>query len=775
MLYLLTIFILMLIPDMCSGLGGRKCNVVPKDLYVEVGSSAEITCLSWCVRGKVFWTLNNRILHQRLSKTINASHTVLSLEHITEPVATLQCHSSDIQQVLGGTTITTYTKPTKLSCMLHQTAGDLPGLFTCSWEHQGNSLQTNYSVLCLSCTSVTELCRSNETTCTSDFSRMKEMHLGGRYTVTVSAKSASWETFSDRYEITLSTILNITRPELSVTTVSDSLLVEWKIQSCLSEYLYHCQLKYRAVSVDPPQWVINTTVRNCNKAAATIEGVESCRNYTFAVRCALSEAPWSGWSHETTVLTQLNKGDFKPRLWRKVMGSTENGVRKVLTMWKEIPPTCRDALTFTLTQSRHGDPTGASCGGSVCVVTQDAHRISLRIFRDGTLFAGDSVYVPAVGASLPQVGNVEARSHEGVILVTWKAPDQPVSGYMIDYTHDGRRYHWKESRHTNVTLSDLLDRTPYDVTVTPLLDDGTGHGSQVLQICSSGDPGNITIVSIQAEDTSVLVRWKEESQDACRGVTVNYTVFYRIHNGRQFNVSADGTQHEMVLTALTPETQYSVYVEAATLTGRSKSQESFFKTQKIDPRIRTAMIVSGGIFTVLVIFVGSCCAVQWMKHRKKPLPNPGNSSVAAWPSTYETNTCLRLPFHTPSESICDRVYTEEAHRPDSSMEDTCCGDDPTNEEAEESSEETPDHIIVRSYRQSVNPVHTQNAPSGETLNLLVSERCLHSPYRSQSPMHTHVLVKQKEKKPSHIVYVTLDSFKQGQEGSKMKQMLSKDH
>lgn len=93
-----------------AGLGGRKCNVVPKDLYVEVGSSPEITCHSWCVRGKIYWTLNNRRLDQRLSKTINASHTVLSLEGITEPVATLQCHSSDIQQVLGGTTITTYSK-----------------------------------------------------------------------------------------------------------------------------------------------------------------------------------------------------------------------------------------------------------------------------------------------------------------------------------------------------------------------------------------------------------------------------------------------------------------------------------------------------------------------------------------------------------------------------------------------------------------------------------------------------------------------------------------
>lgn len=49
------------------------------------------------------------------------------------------------------------------------------------------------------------------------------------------------------------------------------------------------------------------------------------------------------------------------------------------------------------------------------------------------------------------------------------------------------------------------------------------------------DPGNVTIVSIQAEDTSALVSWKVKSQDACSGITVNYTVFYRTHNGRQLS------------------------------------------------------------------------------------------------------------------------------------------------------------------------------------------------------------------------------------------------
>lgn len=130
-------------------------------------------------------------------------------------------------------------------------------------------------------------------------------------------------------------------------------------------------------------------------------------------------------------------------------------------------------------------------------------------------------------------------------------------------------------------------------------------------------------------------------------------------------------------------------------------------------------------------------------------------------------------FHTPSESICDRVYTEDAHRSDTSMENTGCADDPDSEQTEE----TSDHIIVRSYRQLLNSVQTQHAPSsGETSNLFVSEWHPHSPYRSQRPMETsvhwvnkqymHIPFNQREKQPSQAIYVTLDSFEQGQDESK---------
>lgn len=60
-------------------------------------------------------------------------------------------------------------------------------------------------------------------------------------------------------------------------------------------------------------------------------------------------------------------------------------------------------------------------------------------------------------AGLPQVTDIQTSTHEGSILVSWKAPLQPVRGYMIDYTHNGNQYYWKETKYTNATLFGRLD------------------------------------------------------------------------------------------------------------------------------------------------------------------------------------------------------------------------------------------------------------------------------------------------------------------------------
>lgn len=53
------------------------------------------------------------------------------------------------------------------------------------------------------------------------------------------------------------------------------------------------------------QRVLNRT-QSKQTEEMTIQGVDSCSNYTLAVRCAMKDAPWSSWSQEQTILTKLN-------------------------------------------------------------------------------------------------------------------------------------------------------------------------------------------------------------------------------------------------------------------------------------------------------------------------------------------------------------------------------------------------------------------------------------------------------------------------------------
>nr|XP_046229269.1 interleukin-6 receptor subunit beta-like [Scatophagus argus] len=780
----LALFILVLIPSICKGLQKNNCNVVPKDPYIEVGSNIEIVCQSSCIQEKIFWTLDNRSINESLSKTVNTSHTVLSLRNFTKPTATLQCHSADTQQVLGGTIIRTYSKPSKISCVLHkfQAKRGTPQLFSCDWEHHtDSSLGINYTVLCCtnsSCQPPIELCNSRETKCTSnyeDVAREARLLWNDNIIVKVRAKSAAWETFSDNYEFTPLKILKIPWPKFDVTAFSDRLLIEWKITPRVSNYQYHCQVKYsKALNEGTPERVLNKTLKNRDKGEMTIEEVESCHNYTFMIRCALHDAPWSDWSNTKTVLTKLNKNNFKPQLWRRIAEPDKNGVRKVHAMWTEIPSECQDTFTFALKQTPYKEHmtgvehTVALCDSSVCDVNQDAHRINLTVFQNEVLFLEDSVHVPAIGESLPQVTDIQATTLEGVILVSWKAPAQPVSGYVIDYTHNGNQNYWKETKYTNATLFDLLDKKPYNITVTPLFGDKTGQGTQVLQICSRvGDPGNVTVIGVQAKDRSAFVSWSVKSEEACTGVVVHYTVFYSAEKGPQLNATVDGTMRNISLKDLNPKTRYGFYVKATALTGSASSSKRFFETKRFDPRLITTLSVCGGILIVLVLSFGLCCAVQWKKFKEKPVPNPAHSSVALWASTRREKEKCPFQFHNPSTSDFGMVYPEDAQRTATSPLITGWSDNPEHSSVPAS---LPAPDVQNTH--PVEPLETQHPFShGESTELLASESMPSSPYRSQSPVPVEipaqrsskrVPVKHFEKTPPLTVYVTLDMFEQGQ-------------
>ncbi|CAG5928330.1 unnamed protein product [Menidia menidia] len=772
--------------SICKGQHHMTCNVFPKDQYIQEGSSAGIFCQTSCVNSNIYWTLNNNNnVKESLSSTINSTHTYLVLRNVTSPLVTLQCHDAHTKQVLGGTTIRTYSKPIKIACILFYNGPENVGLnlnFTCKWEHRTNSSsKIRYTVLLSSHKEreKREVCKSTKATeCSFEdivlFTKMlqkENSQENNNFTITIRARTDAWEVDSDPYEFNPHHIWKMNLPTVAITAGSDQLLVEWTVSPESNESL--CQIKYYMVSLsneDTPKFVTETSKEYGN---ASIKEVESCTNYSISVRCAFLEAPWSNWSPEKTVLTRLNKKHFRLHLWRKVSDLGENGKRKVCVMWKGIPSTCRETFTYTISLTSQMKWNYTSCRSSACDVDLDhrAHRLNLTVSHNGIVFAEQSIYIPAVEETgLPKVTDIQTSADEGVIEVSWNGPPQPVSTYVIDWTHDGSQYYWRETKFANATLKDLLDGKPYNITVTPLLGDKTGQSEQAVQICSRvGVPGHTTITNVQAYDKSTFVSWETQSEGACSGPVLSYTVFYEAHN-RTLNVTVDGKIHSIFLKDLIPNTPYILYVEGKGHTGNTRSRQMFFNTMRFDPRLLAVLSIVGSILILFVLGLGLCCVVQWKKCGEKPLPNPGLSSVATWLSqSQEKDTSVFQAFSNPSQDLIEQVFTEEADEPPLPSPAVDGDDNVASNETQEYSASAMPLPVSQDVQKNAPDEHgTPFEPFGESTVFLSTEAIPISPYRSQtslqapvqkiSKQHKQVSCKQSEKILLKSVYVRLNMF-----------------
>uniref|UniRef100_A0A1A7WVN7 Interleukin 31 receptor A n=1 Tax=Iconisemion striatum TaxID=60296 RepID=A0A1A7WVN7_9TELE len=471
------------------------------------------------------------------------------------------------------------------------------------------------------------------------------------------------------------------------------------------------------------------------------------------------------------VLTKLNKNRITLLLWRKVAEEGRNGKRNVRLMGRGVTSACEESIYYSVGHNNATGGNDTSCGSSACDIEMDqhAHRLYLRVSTGEDMIAKESVYVPAVEESLPRVTDIQAFAHEGIIGVSWKAPAQPVSGYIIDWTNNGSQYNWEKSTSTNAALLGLHERTLYNITVTPLLDDRTGHSTQTLPICSStGVPETVVIRNVQADDTSALISWDTESKNVCSSV-VSFSVFYKPQDGPVFYAAVDGSKRDVLLKDLTPNTQYWTYVEAQGHDGNASSIKRIFSTKMFDPRLLLVLGVCGSILIFLLLFFGLCCIIQWKKFTEKPIPNPGLSSVAKWLSqSHQKKAWFFHPFSNHFENAFDPVRTEETQR-DPSLAPIC---DRVNDTAAECSD--PCTLFPSDARDDWSSAQTDtrllSSPEG-SVSVFSTGSSSVNPYRSQSSAETFLSRtedpylcesgKQPDKPTPKSVYVSLNMFEEG--------------
>ncbi|XP_053736756.1 interleukin-31 receptor subunit alpha-like [Synchiropus splendidus] len=736
----LSFIVLIFLSSIREGQQESSCGVEPQTLSLLWGSDADVFCIRSCpecFHGTVYWTLNKDRLDDSSSTNVNSTHTRLALRNFTHHVAKLQCHCAQTQQVLGGLFIRDYTGLDNVRCMWHyknSSDGGEPELFTCTWSHHSHSLGTvNFSVLLSRDPgSEVELCRSEVNSCTTS----KNIPLGTARVI-VKAQTAKRMIRSQLQEFSLFENLKMMQPRVTVSVFSAHLLAKWLAFPAL-DIPVCCQVKHNRV-------IQNVTLTGGGQGKLSITDVDSCRNYTVSVRCAFDQAPWSDWSSAVTVLTRINKKKMHLHLWRKIRAAGSDGRRDVLVMWKPIPSACRGTFTFALNlTSANETELEGECGNSTCEVRVDQNQqtLQLSVFDSAALLVEESVHVPVSGRSAPRVSDLQTWTGNGSILVSWSPPPGLVTGYMVDWTHDGIQYHWNRTSSLNFTLCDLQDLKPYDITVTPLLGDETGGANSAQRVCSRiGDPGLVSINDVQARDTSAVVRWTVISQEACSGVIDNYAVYYGTDTGPELNVTVHHTKQQVVLRHLTPDTRYRVQVQANSLIGSSEIREMFFTTKRFDPWIIQVLSISG---SVLILLGGLICTVKWRNFQKKPVPDPRLSSLAQWSGPAQEDKRQQgfftgQPFHTPSESVCERVYSETSWLDNSQ---------PTS---------STDLCDQTSAATLFPEKPTLQSSSGESSTLLSMESCSSNPYRSQNSVDIPAF-KSKGKQSSVTTYVTLDMF-----------------
>ncbi|XP_019909073.2 interleukin-6 receptor subunit beta-like isoform X2 [Esox lucius] len=743
---------------------GVPCEVIPKDPYVEHGSSIKVmfkkTCNTWKLNShsKNFWTLENKRIDESLYES-NSTFSILTISNITLPKVTVRFHSyvQEYEQIMSGTIIRTYQRPRNISCVTFMSPCD----FVCHWKHDIQPTEKiNYKVIRQSQEGPRETCSSNHTSCSFKSCPI----FSYQNYITVQAESTFWKINSYTLELDPWNTVKIDPPKhVRVVALRACLKVDWERpggQMFLSQVI-HCQVRYA-------QHVMYMSMGEMVETATmTTAEVEECTNHTTSVRCSLDKALWSNWSRPVTVLSDLNVRGWQLNLWRKIDPPDNRGTRGVHLMWKGISPACNAIDGYKLTWREAEMVVSSSVDRASITVDQWACRVTLAAFRGNTTFPEDSVYLPAIGESLYQVTAPQTTAKDGVIYVSWAVPPaRPVNGYMIDWTADGETYNWLRIQDTDLKLTGLLNFTPYTITVTPLYDTNTGLGT-VLTICSKEKaPDYIWTINVSDHEKSAQVIWTTVPQSPCTGAIVNYTVFYKTRTQPEMSVTVNSGIQKVTLVSLQSDTEYSVHVMASAVTGKTNSSVSHFKTKRYG---RTFVITTGficGVSFLVVLVTGLYCVIQWKRILRKMVPNPGLSSLAFW-SSQEYQTPYNNPLET--ETICENIYpcevdtkTDNASGPTHPEdEDTLDGEETGSRQMDRrssgfgSSSSCDSQSVEESIRlipapaelpsrsqpdKGLNPVESvssQDSPL-DSLDSQLPERCPINPYRGQTPVESPV-------------------------------------
>ncbi|XP_042117494.2 interleukin-31 receptor subunit alpha [Peromyscus maniculatus bairdii] len=540
-------------------------------------------------------------------------------------------------------------KPENISCILYFNKN-----MTCTWSPEEETSGTNYTVR-LTYSFGKSICTAYTTKASCSFFPPCVLPPDD-CSVQVEAQNGDGKVKSDITYWDLDHIVKTEPPIiLSVNPISNQMFqIRWRPREKLRVYHLMCMLRFR--TVNSTHWTEvhfedHDLVYKNHNLVYNLMGLQAFTEYVIALRFRVKESRfWSHWSKEETGVT-TEEVPHVLDLWRVLGPTDENGVRKVLLLWKKArgAPVLERTLGYNIQYFAENSTSLTEINNVTnqqyeLLLTGQSYRVSVTSFNSRGKSQEAVLRIPAVDEDTIQcIRDLEARLAEPLLVLTWQSTIPEVDTWVVEWfpetvPSEFSGLSWEAvSRvtHWTVERDKLKPLVCYNISVYPVLGQKAGE-PRTIQVYAREDApkeGPKTWAENIGLKTATII-WEEIPKSERNGFINNYTIFYQAEGGETFSKTVNSRVLQYDLESLTRRTSYTVWVEAKTGAGGKSGNIINFRTLSISilEIICLSSLVGGGLLLLSIFTVTSAL--------KKPnrltrlccpdVPNPAESSLATW-------------------------------------------------------------------------------------------------------------------------------------------------
>lgn len=416
----------------------------------------------------------------------------------------------------------------------------------------------------------------------------------------------------------------------------------------------HCDVRHRTEA--QPEWIQEE--ESGVSGSYTVTNPQSCRTYSFQVRCACGTSMMSEWSEVLEIRSAEKAPVGTLDVWRDC-GMFHQSSDCVLT-WKMLPMSkaCGQVLGYNLGLYFNNGTHVAfneSVNASVRLVCRELHcfyNFSLKNVKSVSINAYNALGVTPpshlgiqVPVKIPKEESINLEINENNLTVSWniKSMIPNIKEYVVQYKEAGsslgQGLDWVRlnTNLTKVTIKGLFKKyTAYLVAVFTVLD----H-DEVQLLCIDvthfvqGIPAKVPLFEVFSYDTThATLLWDTVLMSVQNGVTPYYQIGYG--NIIVKNISAHPQLENMsvILEDLKEDHNYVVWIKAVNQAGPGPNTTVSFKTLSSENIGALTKLLGGlaGLIILLPVIALFCCrntkacrAVLSSLYEK--VPDPHNSKI----------------------------------------------------------------------------------------------------------------------------------------------------